>query len=1532
SNASAPSLRKVPSIASININPARNSISSTTNAVPQQLPVITSNDYIQQKKGNRSKYGNTSMVKSFQNVEPIPIPQFQLEDTQNIEELAGRQMLPSIPRDIPFKVIDIQDKQDTSLFDSISEVFRYRASNSQGRIVPAFTRIDDKGKEGITLTWEKLAARAEKVAMVIRDKSGLQVGDCVALLYKKIETIDFIVSLLGCFLSGMVAVPINAADELSELWFILRVSKVHLILTTDDNLKTLTKNMKLRNLDFPKDLDWWPTNDFGSLYTYQIKSGKYNDIRSTPLAYIEFTKSINGELKGVAVSHQTIMSQCHSFTAATTETVIFTSEDGTTSVLPNWDTQGANTLLTYLEPRQQLGLNISVLCSIYSGSHTLFASSNIMETPAVWVYVVSKYKVTIALSGYPGIFYAAKCYHKNPKEFINYSKKTVPDLSSLRLLLIDSIIVKPDIDEYIANKLLKPLGKNMLQSPIEVVTPIISLPEHAGSIISFRDYLGPGKLEEFEQTYNQLDNTTTTRKKTTFALGRSRDVWECTLDADALRRKKVVVLAAGTSSANDSLSDEPGCIRVGSHGFPFPNSTVAIVDPESTLLCPSDTIGEVWIDGPSLPDGFWGIMGLTEAIYHAAPVLVPSETLYPEAYDKQFVRTGLLGTMIGGRLIILGSYEDCIRQQRLGNELGIEETHISTDILSTLTKKCRIDSCTLFEILINGQYLPVLAIESSHVSSTEMSKMSDYASETLLAYHRLRLFSIVVVNKGGLPRYLKDGNQYIHHLMTKRRFLAGQLAVKYLKLDVDRTVFNEATSVSYNNGSSSIWSSNLAAYELALSHNVISPRSRPQHSGIEFVKSVADERSGYDLSKFTNLVDIVLWRTSLYPEENAFVSVNQHTTKPFTWRKFNNLIATVANYLNSNKKIMLKSGTKVMILMPFGIDFVRTIYACFVLGLIPVICVPPEPIQSSQIRIQEDVNVMMRTIHDLKITHILVNPQSEELLRSKSILSAVKISTTFDGKMIGMQKLPDQINIEKATRYNKLLGPESGFSVRSEWTFDKKRPAFVMINQSTDDYRHEYICYSHDNIVAQCRSQKLICQIKFHKPLIVSGISAFEGLGLLHSAFCGVYVGCTTIVMSTAEFRNNTLSYFELISRNKCSTVSANYTVFDIAMNRNNASEQRQISLQNTQNVMLSVASRTKPRFYEKIARFLSLNRLERETINTVYSHPLNPMITTRSYMLLEPISLIADFEWLRQGIIKPLSQLDDASYGVVLHDSGIVPTNTMIAIVNPETHALCPSSVIGEIWVSSDSNIRSDMMGVFDTNKLEATIQGRDPRIKYMRTGDIGFLWDVQRKSSGVQAPVEEGQCLYVLGHLSEVVSSKGLLHFAIDIEESVENCHQDILFEGCYVIQIENEIVVIVAIKSSISPLLSSVPLIVSCILERHSLLIDTIVMVNKDQLPKKYNGEKRRRKVLAMYKRKEISAIHVSRIKNQHQAITLPQWNFAGSSQHLLDNSDNMSMISFSNRSTNNLLFDTEFNNSTNRLSVLASSKSRKSNNTE
>jgi hypothetical protein len=95
---------------------------------------------------------------------------------------------------------------------------------------------------------------------------------------------------------------------------------------------------------------------------------------------------------------------------------------------------------------------------------------------------------------------------------------------------------------------------------------------------------------------------------------------------------------------------------------------------------------------PALPDGFWGIPALTETVYRASPKVVPTETLFPENIKASFVRTGLLGTLIGGRLVLFGPYEECIRQQQLNEPLGIEEIHFGSDLVSTLSKRCQLDA------------------------------------------------------------------------------------------------------------------------------------------------------------------------------------------------------------------------------------------------------------------------------------------------------------------------------------------------------------------------------------------------------------------------------------------------------------------------------------------------------------------------------------------------------------------------------------------------------------------------------------------------------------------------------------------------------------------------------------------------------------------------------------------------------------------------------------------------------------------------
>jgi hypothetical protein len=128
--------------------------------------------------------------------------------------------LPLEPREVPFAIQDPHDANTSmSKFDNIAAVLRHRARTTAK--LPAYWVLDGKGKEIASITWDKLASRAEKVAQVIRDKSSLYRGDRVALIYRDTEIIDFAIALMGCFIAGVVAVPINDLQDYQRLNYIL---------------------------------------------------------------------------------------------------------------------------------------------------------------------------------------------------------------------------------------------------------------------------------------------------------------------------------------------------------------------------------------------------------------------------------------------------------------------------------------------------------------------------------------------------------------------------------------------------------------------------------------------------------------------------------------------------------------------------------------------------------------------------------------------------------------------------------------------------------------------------------------------------------------------------------------------------------------------------------------------------------------------------------------------------------------------------------------------------------------------------------------------------------------------------------------------------------------------------------------------------------------------------------------------------------------------------------------------------------------
>lgn len=303
---------------------------------------------------------------------------------------------------------------------------------------------------------------------------------------------------------------------------------------------------------------------------------------------------------------------------------------------------------------------------------------------------------------------------------------------------------------------------------------------------------------------------------------------------------------------------------------------------------------------------------------------------------------------------------------------------------------------------------------------------------------------------------------------------------------------------------------------------------------------------------------------------------------------------------------------------------------------------------------------------------------------------------------------------------------------------------------------------------------------------------------------------------------------------------------------------------------------------------------LERTAINTIYSHVLNPMIASRSYMSIEPIELWLDTRALRRGLVYPVAPDSDPT-ALLIQDSGMVPVSTQIAIVNPETCHLCHVGEYGEIWVQSEASAKAFYLSKqkFDLERFNGRIAGGDPTITYVRTGDLGFLHNVTRPIGAGGQPVEM-QVLFNLGSVGETFEVNGLNHFPMDIENSVERCHRNISPGGSAVFQAGGLVVVLVEVFRK-AYLASIVPVIVNTILNEHQLVVDMIAFVSNGDFPRSRLGEKQRGKILASWVTRKLRTIAQFGIRDPDSA-----------ENHIMEvpaprtRTNNASMVSRSNNS--------------------------------
>jgi len=192
-------------------------------------------------------------------------------------------------------------------------------------------------------------------------------------------------------------------------------------------------------------------------------------------------------------------------------------------------------------------------------------------------------------------------------------------------------------------------------------------------------------------------------------------------------------------------------------GRPSLGQRVVVVDPDSERPCRSDTIGEVWVSGPSVAAGYWNRPEETEAVFGA---------YLSDTAEGPFLRTGDLGFVHEGDLFISGRLKDLIIIR--GRKLH------PTDIERTVARShpgLRAGGGAAFAIAVDGQEQLVVVHETErHHAPRDHDAMIGAIRSAVIEEHDVLVTSVRLVRPGSLPR---TANGKAQRSVCRESFLAG---------------------------------------------------------------------------------------------------------------------------------------------------------------------------------------------------------------------------------------------------------------------------------------------------------------------------------------------------------------------------------------------------------------------------------------------------------------------------------------------------------------------------------------------------------------------------------------------------------------------------------------------------------------------------------------------------------------------------------------------------------------------------------------
>ena len=204
---------------------------------------------------------------------------------------------------------------------------------------------------------------------------------------------------------------------------------------------------------------------------------------------------------------------------------------------------------------------------------------------------------------------------------------------------------------------------------------------------------------------------------------------------------------------NESTRTLVGC------GRPVPRQQVVIVNPESLAPSLPDQIGEVWVSGSCVAQGYWQKPEETEYTFRG---------YLANTGEGPFLRTGDLGFLQDGELFVTGRLKDLIIIRGRNHypqdvELTVEQSHPAL----------RPSSGVAFSVdAFNEERLVIVQEVDRQYRNLNVDEVVESIRHAVAEEHELQVYAVVLIKTGTIPKTSSGKRQ---RRASRERFLAHEL-------------------------------------------------------------------------------------------------------------------------------------------------------------------------------------------------------------------------------------------------------------------------------------------------------------------------------------------------------------------------------------------------------------------------------------------------------------------------------------------------------------------------------------------------------------------------------------------------------------------------------------------------------------------------------------------------------------------------------------------------------------------------------------